>query len=154
VSDAPDGPASAADLQRRLAGRGLASTLGIAFVEVTPDRVVATMPVDARTHQPFGLLHGGASVALAETVASIGAWMNIDQEREAAVGLEINANHVRGKRDGVVTATATPYHRGRATHVWDVRIEDEAGRPVCVSRCTVAVVPQARDAAARDAAAA
>ena len=139
-------PASAVptpeELARRLVSSGLAPTLGIAFVEVTPDRVVATMPVDDRTRQPFGLLHGGASVALAETVASVGAWMNIDQARDAAVGLEINANHLRAKRDGTVTATATPYHRGRATHVWDVRIADEAGRPVCVSRCTVAVVPQ------------
>lgn len=129
-------------MQGRLSGRGLAATLGIAFVELTPERVVATMPVEPRTHQPFGLLHGGASVALAETVASVGAWLNIDQAREAAVGLEINANHLRGKRDGTVTATATPYHRGRSTQVWDVRIVDEAGRPVCVSRCTLAIVAQ------------
>ena len=127
---------------------GLVDTLGIEITEAEPARVVATMPVERRVHQPFGLLHGGASVALAETVASVGAWMNIDQAREAAVGLEINANHLRGKRDGRLTATATPYHRGRGTHVWDVRIEDEAGRPVCVSRCTVAVVPQDRTGAA------
>jgi uncharacterized protein (TIGR00369 family) len=123
-----------------LGARGLAGTLGIRFVELTPERVVATMPVEPRTHQPFGLLHGGASVALAETVASVGAWLNIDRDRQEAVGLEINANHLRGKRDGIVTATATPLHRGRSTHVWDVRIADEHGRPVCVSRCTVAVV--------------
>ena len=135
-------PGDTAALGRALGSRGLAGTLGIRFVELSPERVVATMPVEPRTHQPFGLLHGGASVALAETVASVGAWLNIDREREAAVGLEINANHLRGKRDGTVTATATPYHRGRRTHVWDVRIEDEGGRPVCVSRCTVAVVPQ------------
>jgi uncharacterized protein (TIGR00369 family) len=125
-----------------LAARGLAATLGIRFVELSPERVVATMPVGPPTHQPFGLLHGGASVALAETVASVGAWLNIDRDREAAVGLEINANHLRGKRDGEVTATATPCHRGRSTQVWDVRIADERGRPVCVSRCTVAVVPR------------
>jgi uncharacterized protein (TIGR00369 family) len=100
------------------------------------------MRVEPRTHQPFGLLHGGASVALAETVASVGAWLHIDPAREAAVGLEINANHLRGVREGLVTATATPIHAGRTTHVWDVRIADEAGRPVCVSRCTVAIVPQ------------
>lgn len=144
-ADAAPTPADAplTDGERaRLSGRGLADTLGIRFVELSPERVVATMPVEPRTHQPFGLLHGGASVALAETVASVGAWLNIDRERDAAVGLEINANHVRGKRDGTVTATATPFHRGRATHVWDVRIVDEAGRPVCVSRCTIAVVPQ------------
>ena len=127
---------------RTLSARGLADTLGITLVELTPERVVATMPVGPRVHQPFGLLHGGASVALAETVASLGAWLNIDPAREAAVGLEINANHLRGKRDGLVTATATPYHRGRSTHVWDVRIADEAGRPVCVSRCTMAIVAQ------------
>ena len=129
-------------LGARIGARGLASTLGIEFVEVTRERVVATMPVGPRTHQPFGLLHGGASVALAETVASVGAWLHIDHAREAAVGLEINANHLRGVREGTVTATATPYHTGRSTHVWEVRIADEAGRLVCVSRCTVAVVPQ------------
>jgi uncharacterized protein (TIGR00369 family) len=139
-------PAGGADALGReaaaFAERGLAAALGIRFVELSPERVVATMPVGPHTHQPFGLLHGGASVALAETVASVGAWLNIDREREAAVGLEINANHLRGKRDGAVTATATPCHRGRSTQVWDVRVHDERGRPVCVSRCTVAVVPR------------
>ncbi len=125
----------------RLSRPGLGATLGITFVELTRERVVARMPVEPRVHQPFGLLHGGASVALAESVASVGAWLNVDQEREAAVGLEINANHVRGLRDGVVTATATPAHLGRSTHVWDVRIVDEADRLVCVSRCTVAIIP-------------
>ena len=138
----PLSDSSAEALGARLGARGLADTLGIRFVEVTRERVVATMPVGPRTHQPFGLLHGGASVALAETVASVGAWLHIDQAREAAVGLEINANHLRGVREGLVTATATPLHTGRSTHVWDVRIADEAGRPVCVSRCTVAIVPQ------------
>jgi uncharacterized protein (TIGR00369 family) len=134
----PSGQAIGAQLGRR----GLAATLGIEFLEATRERVVATMRVEPRTHQPFGLLHGGASVALAETVASVGAWLHIDPEREAAVGLEINANHLRGVREGLVTATATPLHAGRTTHVWDVRIADESGRPVCVSRCTVAIVPQ------------
>lgn len=129
---------------RALSGRGLADTLGIVLVEARPERVVATMPVGPAVHQPFGLLHGGASVALAETVASIGAWLNIDQAREAAVGLEINANHLRALRAGTLTASATPYHRGRTTQVWEVRIADESGRLVSVSRCTVAVVPQAR----------
>ena len=99
------------------------------------------MPVDDRTRQPFGILHGGASVALAETVASLGAVMNVDLEKASAVGLEINANHLRAKRDGVVRATATPFHVGRSTQVWDVRIVDEEERPVCISRCTLAVVP-------------
>src|SRR5438045_1036602 len=98
-----------ADL-RALATRGLADALGIDVLELTPTRVVATMPVDDRTRQPFGILHGGASVALAETVASLGAVLNVDLERSNAVGLEINANHLRAKRDGVVTATAVPSH--------------------------------------------
>jgi 1,4-dihydroxy-2-naphthoyl-CoA hydrolase len=123
--------------------RGLMDSLGIEIVSMDPERVVATMPVDARTHQPFGLLHGGASVALAETVASLGASLHVDRARSMAVGLEINANHVRGVRAGTVTGVATPIHVGRSTQVWEVRISDEAGRLVCVSRCTLAVVPLA-----------
>jgi uncharacterized protein (TIGR00369 family) len=119
----------------------LLATLGIEIVEATKERVVATMPVGPRVHQPFGLLHGGASVALAETVASTAAWMNVDQASEIVVGIEINANHLRAKRAGVVTATATPLHVGRRTQVWDVRIVDEEGRAICVSRCTLAVMP-------------
>jgi 1,4-dihydroxy-2-naphthoyl-CoA hydrolase len=102
--------------------------------------VTATMPVDERTRQPFGLLHGGASVALAETVASIGAFELVDQEKEAVVGLEINANHIRAKKDGVVTAAATVLHQGKSTMVWDIKITDEEGKLVCVSRCTMAVI--------------
>ncbi|PPE73714.1 esterase [Solimonas fluminis] len=119
----------------------LASTLDMEIIEMTRERVVARMPVGPKVHQPFGLLHGGASVALAETVASIGGWMNVDREKEGVVGLEINANHLRGKRDGVVTAVATPVHVGRKTHVWEIRISDEQGKLVCLSRCTLAVVP-------------
>jgi 1,4-dihydroxy-2-naphthoyl-CoA hydrolase len=118
----------------------LLKTLAIEIVEAGKERVVARMPVSARVHQPFGLLHGGASVALAETAASAGAWMNVDQARERVVGIEINANHLRGKRDGTLTAVATPVHIGRRTQVWQVHITDEAGKPVCVSRCTLAVV--------------
>lgn len=118
----------------------LVGMLGIELGEMTPERVTATMPVNAKTHQPFGLLHGGASVVLAETVASMGTWNLIDQETEMAVGLEINANHVRGKRDGIVTAVATPLHKGRTTMVWDIKIMDEEERLICVSRCTVAIV--------------
>ena len=121
----------------------LLTTLGIEIVEATRERVVARMPVEPRVHQPFGLLHGGASVALAETVASTGAWMNVDQSKEAVVVLEINANHLRGKRDGLLTATATPVHVGRRTQVWQVRIADEDDKSVCVSRCTLAVIPAA-----------
>lgn len=129
-------------LLEALPTRGLADVLGIEIIELTPARVVATMPVDDRTRQPFGILHGGASVALAETVASLGAVMNVDLERSSAVGLEINANHLRAKREGMVRATATPFHVGRSTQVWDVRIVDEAERPICISRCTLAVVPR------------
>jgi uncharacterized protein (TIGR00369 family) len=120
----------------------LLEALGIEVIECTRERVVATMTVGPKVHQPFGLLHGGASVALAETVASMGGWMNCNQATEHVVGLEINANHLRGKRDGVVTATATPVHVGRKTHVWAIDIVDEAGKKVCVSRCTLAVVAQ------------
>lgn len=123
--------------------RGLQDALGIHVTELDRTRVVATMPVDERTRQPFGLLHGGASVALAETVASLGAFANIDATESAAVGIEINANHLRSKRDGTITATATPVHVGRSSHVWAIEITDEAGRLICVSRCTLAIVPLA-----------
>lgn len=126
----------------------LLTTLGIEFVEAGKERVVARMPVGPKVHQPFGLLHGGASVALAETVASTGAWMNCDQARERVVGIEINANHLRALRDGVVTAVATPVHVGRRTQVWQVHIADEKGKAVCVSRCTLAVVPAAPESQA------
>lgn len=129
---------------RAEATRNLADTLGIEFRQLTPERVVATMPVDERTRQPFGILHGGASVALAETIASIGGALNVDLETFVVVGLEINANHIRAKRDGTVTGTGTPIHLGRSTHVWEVRIVDEEDRPVCVSRCTLAVMPKER----------
>jgi 1,4-dihydroxy-2-naphthoyl-CoA hydrolase len=127
-----------------LASRGLAAAIGIEIVELTPERVVATMPVDDRTRQPFGLLHGGASLALAETVASFGAAANLDLERFVAVGQEINGNHLRGKTEGVVRATAVPIHRGRTSQVWSIDIVDEQGRLVCVSRCTMAIIPRER----------
>ncbi len=116
-------------------------SLGIVFTELGDGYLRATMPVDARTHQPDGLLHGGASVALAETLgSSAGAMMAGD---DAVVGLEINANHLRAVRSGVVTGTAKPLHIGRRTQVWEIRIENEAGKPVCISRLTLAVVPRA-----------
>lgn len=127
---------------RAQSARGLNEALGIDVTELTAERVTATMPVDERTRQPFGLLHGGASVALAETVASLGAWMNADRERQAAVGIEINANHLRSKREGMVRAVAVPVHRGNTIHVWSVEIRDEQDRLVCVSRCTLAIVEQ------------
>ena len=125
-----------------LAKRGLAVALGIEIQQLSRERVVATMPVDDRTRQPFGLLHGGASIALAETVASFGAIMNVDRERFVAVGLEINGNHLRAKTDGTLRATAVPVHVGRSTQVWSIEIADEEGRLVCVSRCTLAIVPK------------
>jgi uncharacterized protein (TIGR00369 family) len=123
---------------------GLIDALGIELRETTPERVVATMPVTPRHVQIYGYLHGGASVALAETVASIGCALSCPPGY-GAFGLEINANHLRPKRDGLLTATGVPLHRGRTTHVWDVRITDEAGRLICVSRCTVAIVALERD---------
>ncbi|AFZ66015.1 hotdog fold thioesterase [Deinococcus peraridilitoris] len=123
----------------------LMRTLGIEFVEVSKERVVARMPVVRRVHQPFGLLHGGASVALAETVASVGAWLNVAERGQGAVGLEINANHLRGVREGEVTATATPLHRGRSTHVWNIEIVNGQGQRICSSRCTLAIVLASQD---------
>jgi uncharacterized protein (TIGR00369 family) len=117
-------------------------TLGITIESAEKELVRLSMPVNARVHQYTGLLHGGVSVVLAETAASIGAALNTDLTRYTPVGIEINANHLRAKRDGFVIATATPEHVGRSTQVWSVHIADEDGRAVCVSRCTVAVVPK------------
>jgi 1,4-dihydroxy-2-naphthoyl-CoA hydrolase len=114
--------------------------LDITMVEITKERVVATMPISSKHHQIIGYLHGGVSVLLAETVASIGSTMHIDMQRQMAFGLEINANHLRPKRAGQLSAVATPIHLGRTTHVWDVRITDERDKLICISRCTVAVV--------------
>jgi 1,4-dihydroxy-2-naphthoyl-CoA hydrolase len=128
------------DWYHDVAKTGLPTTLGIEMLELSESRVVATMPVDQRTHQPFGILHGGASIALAETVASFGAAALIDRERYVAVGQEINGNHIRPKRDGIVTATGVPIHVGRTSQVWSIEITDEDGRLVCISRCTMAIV--------------
>lgn len=117
-------------------------TLGIEIVELRDDAIVARMPVDRRTTQPAGVLHGGASVALAETVASWAGFLAVDRERFHVVGQEINANHVRPVFTGWVTATATPAALGRRSHVWEIRIVDDAGKLVCISRCTLAVIEQ------------
>ncbi len=109
------------------------------FVELTSERVVATMPVDERHHQPFGYLHGGVSVVLAESVASVGGYLNCPPGK-AAFGAEINASHVRPKRSGTLKAVGVPAHVGRTSQVWEVHITDENDKTVCVSRCTVAVV--------------
>jgi 1,4-dihydroxy-2-naphthoyl-CoA hydrolase len=119
----------------------LMEALGIRLTGVGDDWLQGTMPVDRRTHQPYGLLHGGASVALAETLGSTAAMLTLDPEKERAVGLDINANHVRGVLSGTVTGTARPLHIGRSTQVWEIRIEEEAGKLVCISRLTMAVVP-------------
>ena len=115
--------------------------LGIRITAVGDDWLAGSMPVDHRTHQPYGLLHGGASVALAETLGSTAAMLTLDPEKELAVGLDINANHVRGVRSGTVTGTAKALHIGRTTQVWEIRIENEEGALVCISRITMAVIP-------------
>ena len=115
------------------------SHLGIVVIEQGDDYLRATMPVDARTRQPFGLLHGGASVLLAETLASLAANLCLDDPSRQAVGVEINANHVRAVTEGIVTGTARPLHVGRALQVWEIRIEDALARLVCVSRLTLMV---------------
>lgn len=114
--------------------------IGIRFSEVGDNWLKATMPVDDRTRQPYGLLHGGASVALAETLGSIGAAMVIDQNHFICVGQEINANHLRGVRSGLVTGITTPIHIGASSHVWEIKIYDEAEKLVCISRLTVAIL--------------
>ena len=116
-------------------------TLGIRITAVGDDWLQGTMPVDQRTHQPYGLLHGGASVALAETLGSTAAMLTVDPEKERVVGLDINANHIRGVRSGSVIGTAKMLHLGRTTQVWEIRIENEEGALVCISRITMAVVP-------------
>jgi len=117
--------------------------LGIEMTELTDDSLRGRMPVDERTRQPGGLLHGGASVLLAETLASWGASFTVDPEANYCVGMEINANHLRAMRQGTVTGTARALHVGRSTQWWEIRIENDAGQPVCISRLTLAVVPVA-----------
>lgn len=121
----------------------LVSHLGIRYTQVGEDFLSASMPVDARTKQPAGILHGGASVALAETLGSTGANMVLDRDKQLAVGLEINANHIRAMREGMVHGTARPLHIGGSTQVWEIRIKDEKDRLVCVSRITMAVLDKA-----------
>ena len=115
--------------------------LGIEFTAAGDDWLEATMPVDARTHQPYGLLHGGASVVLAETLGSTAGNLTVDPAQWMCVGVEVNANHLRGVTQGQVTGRATAVHVGRTTQVWQIDIHDDQGRKVCVSRLTLAVVP-------------
>mgnify|MGYP001332559128 FL=1 len=118
--------------------------LDMEYVELSPDRVVIKMPVGPKTWQPARILHGGASVALAETAASVATLINIDPNEFNPVGMEINANHIRSKSNGVVTATATPFHKGRTTMVWEIKITDENDKLICISRCTMAIIPKKR----------
>jgi 1,4-dihydroxy-2-naphthoyl-CoA hydrolase len=122
-------------------GKGnMAEWLGIEITEVGDDYLKATMPVDHRTRQPYGLLHGGASVVLAETLGSVGAAFVVDRNKYDCVGLEINANHLRGVREGIVTGIARPIHIGKTTQVWEIRIHDSRDKIVCISRITIAVL--------------
>jgi 1,4-dihydroxy-2-naphthoyl-CoA hydrolase len=117
----------------------LSDLLGVKYEQLSKNTVIASMEVIKQIQQPFGLLHGGASVALAESLASVGAWLNVDESKFFCVGLEINANHLRAVREGIVRGRAEPLHRGRTTQVWQIMIEDEKRRTVCVSRCSISV---------------
>jgi len=122
----------------------LMETLGIEMKTFKKELVEMTMPVDERTHQPFGFLHGGANVALAETAASVGSFLHCNPDEVNVFGMEINANHIKSKRDGIVTAKAAPVHVGKATMVWEIRIVDEKENLICISRCTMGVVPKGK----------
>jgi len=136
-------PITLEELDRQSRG-SMSEYLDIRFAEIGPDYLRASMPVDHRTVQPFGLLHGGASVTLAETLGSVGANCCVDASRFYCVGQEINANHIRSARNGRVMGTARPIHLGARSHVWEIRIEDERGKLTCISRFTVAVVEAAQ----------
>ncbi len=116
--------------------------LGIEFIEIGKDYIKAKMPIDHRTKQPLGLLHGGASVALAETLGSVAATACLDPQKQFAVGLEINANHIKSATEGFVVGTADAIHIGKNTHVWEIKIENEQNQLVCVSRITIAILDQ------------
>ncbi|MBT4885064.1 MAG: hotdog fold thioesterase [Legionellales bacterium] len=132
-------PITLADVNQRSENTA-ASHLDIKFTEIGVDYLVATMPISNKSKQPFGLLHGGISVALAETVASSAANYCVDQQRFYCVGLDINANHIKSVSKGIVTATTCPIHIGRKTHVWEIKINDDSDSLVCISRLTVAVI--------------
>jgi len=114
-------------------------SLGISFVGASPDEVVLEMPVTPRVHQPFGLLHGGASAVLAESAASIGAYLNCDPATQSAVGVDLNISHLRAKQEGTVRATGRPIRKGRSMHVWGVDIADESGELIAVARVSLAI---------------
>lgn len=146
MKDAMKGIEIEAELKDKLSwlmGRekdSLARHIGIEYKVLRRNRLVATMPVDNRTKQPFGILHGGASVVLAESLASVGGWFNVDESKFHVVGVEINANHIRAVESGTVTGEALPIHIGRTTQVWEIKLKNEQGKLTCISRCTLAVV--------------
>ncbi len=120
----------------------MADHLGMQWVEIGDAFLKLSMPVNEKTKQPYGILHGGASCALAETVGSVASALVIDMDKYICVGLEINANHVRSAKDGIVTGHCTPLHIGKSTHVWDIKIHDQSNKLICVSRLTVAILPK------------
>ncbi|HYD20703.1 MAG TPA: hotdog fold thioesterase [Flavipsychrobacter sp.] len=130
---------SPGDLNNQTLGT-LAETLGIKFIHIGDNYLKASMPISNVTKQPYGLLHGGASAALAETIGSVASWLCLDPEKQICVGLEINCNHLKGKKEGNVIATAEPLHIGATTHVWDIKIRDEREKLICVSRLTMAIL--------------
>lgn len=133
------GKATVEDLNKRCENT-LVQTLGIEFTEIGDDYIKAIMPVDRRTVQPAGILHGGASLALAESMGSVAGFMCIDSEKQYCVGMEINANHIRPVRSGSVHGVVRPIHVGRKTHVWEIAISEQHGKLVCVSRITLAIL--------------
>ncbi len=120
----------------------MANYLGMEWVEIGEDYLKLSMPVNEKTKQPYGILHGGASCALAETIGSVASALVIDMEKNICVGLEINANHVRSAKDGIVTGHCIPIHLGKSTHVWDIKIYDGSEKRICISRLTVAILPK------------
>jgi 1,4-dihydroxy-2-naphthoyl-CoA hydrolase len=133
-------PGITIEILNKLSVNTLAANLGIEVTEIGDDSITAKMPVDHRTHQPLGLLHGGASVALAETLGSVGAMCCLDFDKQYCVGLEINANHIKSAKSGFVYGTAKPIHVGKRTQVWEIKIVNESQELVCVSRITLAVI--------------
>lgn len=141
MSEVSGGEKISAELLKNMANRPtLVTTLGIEITEATTDRVTGTMPVNENTIQYAGFLHGGASVALAETLASLGTFLHIEPATQSCFGTEINASHLRSRTDGTVTAVALPIYKGRTTMVWEIKISGDDGKLVCISRCTCAIV--------------
>jgi 1,4-dihydroxy-2-naphthoyl-CoA hydrolase len=133
-------PGATIELLNKMSANTMVTHLGIEFTRIGDDFIEATMPVDQRTHQPLGLLHGGASVVLAETLGSVAATCCVDTSKQYCVGLDINANHVKGVRSGFVTGITKPIHIGKKTHVWEIKITNEQNELVCISRITMAVI--------------